>query len=187
MESDQVDDSWDYKNPRDAFRAYAGSHFQMSRDGVLELYRNWSPTAAEEQAWLLELRTELLDFLGKTQLADSSFHRLVTLLAAQQDQEGFAILCELLSSISSQLDTFSAIRFGEELLRIRQSLELQGPPQNPPGSEFDDCLRSLLARASAKPISVASHYKNLPHMAGSLTDDIVISRATELAREYFQD
>jgi len=100
---------------KELFLKYIGNGFQMHRDRVLDIYREYNIDSEIEKEWLNEYFSELIEKLSSSKSPDIIFSRLCAVLQATKSSNKMEYLMNILNLYITNWDTFERLRIAEEL------------------------------------------------------------------------
>ena len=172
--------SKDLTEAKKMFLKYGGSHYEMERSGEYTKYLEFSVTDDQEAEWGKERRTSLVATLNDQPVAGTDFQELVGLIKACHDYEGLRLLIDSIRHMMSTLDTFTLVRFAEELCGLTSGAQ----PTNRHDTELCEDLKRLIVglvdAASTSTFNVAPYYEQIPYLRGVLTEDRITRRIESL-------
>lgn len=145
----------DIKRARELYFRYGGSLFHMQREGDLEEYKSYKIETHLEKSWQLEYQKSLINNFDNSLLADSSFMRLCDSIRQCKDLKSATNLAAIIEQKMDRFDSFTALRIGEEIIKIRDALKLQGSQQ----AYLNSLAQELLSYARKPPLRIDESYK----------------------------
>lgn len=161
-----------FEKAKSLFLSFGGSRYEMEREGKLIEYMNFQVPLSLEQQWVNERETLLFEAFSSCPLATDEFHELVSYLLNYDNPQSLAKFVELLVQKGATADSFTQLRFAEELVRTTEGTVLRTK-----GSQ--DALH-LIDRLLSSPIVVDKQYFEFPDLHGLLSTEAIRTRATQL-------
>ena len=168
---------------KELFLKYSGSHFQMEREGDYAAYRSYGVSRDQEASWARERLRELLPVFRERPIAEPVFSEAMALLKASRDEDTLEVLLDIVSGARLSLDTFTRVRFAEELFELSKQWPRAASGQKQWSKEALRVVVDLLSDALELPFSVDPWYQQLPHMSGVLEEARVRRRIASLQEE----
>lgn len=166
---------------KDLFMRYGGSAFLMEREGVYDRYLAFRVPEDLEARWIEERCDLLLRQVDEERVAGRAFEELVVLFQHRAARRFQGKLLANVSVWASSLDTFTRLRFAEELVEMGE--RLRGPEQLDAGiPEICGTAIDLIERALEGKVLVADCYQSLPYLSDVLSKDQIMSRLESLRK-----
>ena len=178
--------SIEYSEAKDIFLRFGGSHFFMAREGIYDHYKSLMIPKELERQWSLEECERLIELVRKSKLADANFGSLCNFIKSAQAAKPLAELLAFFQQEMGDFDTFSLLRFGEESLRLCESLKRWLPQ----GKALEERLCNFVVEAAKtmqkKQINVDPHFQNVLSDLDALHGDAkreIVNRIERLHRK----
>ncbi len=165
------------KVAKELFLKYGGSYFHMEREGELYFYRKWNISKEQENVWIKEYQQENIKLLIEKQDAttvDSCFSTLCRTISEFKNTDSLKTLLEVVSQTYKQYDSFTKIRFSEELLHIAES---DGLHKSSIWFDAKKLAIEILKNVIKNPITIDPYYKGLEYLSDILNEEKMMNRA----------
>lgn len=163
------------------FIRYGGSLFHMDREGELQRYRSFGVSREQEEAWMHELTSQMLQTISRENDATKlrvSVGALVDSMLNHNRYEQVPLLLDTIRSKFDSLDSFSQLLVAESMVRLIESSMGKGQVV-PMVSYARDTVTEMIEGIIKRPIQVADQ-----DQADALLRDVaqpqrILERATQ--------
>ena len=169
------------QSPKEIFIHYGGSHFHMERDGIYQTYKSYNISRDQEIEWLSEYQDCLARKISESPTDSDSFSKLCQVVTLEGNIESLNKLINLTRNNAELLDSFSKVRYAEELIRTVK--EFSRHRKHELYSEIINISKWLLQYVLTNPVTVAPHYRKISYLRGVLPDGKITSRAMANLKE----
>lgn len=164
---------------KELFLEYAGSHYQMERDGVYKIYLSFNISKEIEEKWALECQEKWLSSFRRTKIVDNDAINLFKSIIQFKKTEVLFVALNFIEEHAYFFDDFSRIRLCEELFLLLDSgrFTLGVCPR------LLTTLSRLVAAINVKSISVSEFYKGIGYLNDSLREDRLLVRVEKIRKK----
>lgn len=164
---------------KELYLKYAGSHFQMEREGEYDEYLRFGVTREQESVWADERIAVLFEEVRDHPIAGTAFHDAASLIRSARALERLGELLGIVEHAGEGLDTFTRLRFAEEFVELARWLA-HACEDTRLAEPLRRSALSLLDDAGRAPFTIDPWYKALPHLRGVLDEERVRQRIADL-------
>lgn len=163
----------DFQKAKALFQKFQGNHFHMQREGQYDVYKAFNIPEAQEREWAQESQRDLIRAIsveGDEVQVESLVTDIASMLSVYRNTDEFNELLSVLRLKVATLDSFTAIRICEEVLKVIEEFQRAKEEQDicMKGKQFvRDALRDVLD----SPIHVSPKYCSIEYLKDALMED----------------
>jgi hypothetical protein len=166
-------------NAKDLFLEYAGSHYQMERDGVYKTYLSFNISKEIEEKWALECQEKWLSSFQRKKIVDNDAINLFQSIIQFKKTEVLILALNFIEEQVDCFDDFSRILLAEHLFLLLES----GRFALGICSRLLNTLSRVVAAINVKSISVSEFYKGIGYLNDSLREDRLLIRVEKIRKK----
>jgi len=166
---------------KEIFMKYAGSHFNMEREGEYRKYKRYRISNSMEKEWIIQYQRNISELLNKKTDMDIIAHLCYNIgssVRQYRNVEGFQILLDFIENKMDSFDSFTKVLIAETLL---DTAAVMGPTRLEPlyKQHAIEVGLTLLNTVANNPVTVDNCYLNNALMSGNISEDQIMKRVQD--------